>query len=447
MNPIFPELPTKLGLYTVTERLSTRQHTELYNAYQSYVERAVVLEALQPGSDEAVVNYFQATIQARAGSSLPGVSPVLESARSGAMIYLVQEQPGGEPLTRILLEQRFTAQMGYRLIEALAELYEAGRVKNIAVAPVSADAVYVQEGQVHFLSTVAPGQPPPTLQAEQMWSLADLLEQALPAALLKKSRLATVVQWLRHGYNGRTLEWSTLQSALRALRAKHQPTEELRAGRTSLRIHLRRGLREWKAYRWVAVACLLIVLIVGGVGARLIPENLGGENDPAVAHGRVYIREGEKTYAVQAAPVSIAEYAKFLADWERMSTEDRARLAEDLEGEEDEFTPRLPLDWEEQQQREPGTPVLGVGYAEAILYARYKGETLATAAQIITARKHAPETEGVEEWTSSFSEPRMPYDGCIIVCPSQGDSLIYAAEDDEQVPQRGFRTALQEEQE
>ena len=90
MKPIFPQLPSKLGLYTVTERLGSRQYSELYNAYQSYVDRGVILEALRPGCDEARANYFLAAAQARAAVNLPGVSPVLESAQSGSIIYLLQ---------------------------------------------------------------------------------------------------------------------------------------------------------------------------------------------------------------------------------------------------------------------------------------------------------------------------------------------------------------------
>ena len=101
----------------------------------------------------------------------------------------------------------------FRLVEAVAELYETGRKQNVVVAPVTADAIYIEEKRINFLSTVSPDLPSFALQTAQMSALADLLEQAIPRALLKNSSLPTVINWLRNGYNGRPLEWSSLKSA------------------------------------------------------------------------------------------------------------------------------------------------------------------------------------------------------------------------------------------
>ena len=44
MTPIFPELPYPLGVYSLTRLLELREYTELYEARQTHVDRAVVLE-------------------------------------------------------------------------------------------------------------------------------------------------------------------------------------------------------------------------------------------------------------------------------------------------------------------------------------------------------------------------------------------------------------------
>lgn len=449
MTPIFPELPSKLGLYTVTEKLSTRQYSELYNAYQSYVDRGVVLEALRPGSQETVERYFCATAQARAAVNLPRVSPVLESAQSGSIVYLVQEQPAGVPLSRLVLEQRTTVKMGLRLVEALAELYEAGREQNVAVAPLTADAIYMDGEQINFLSTVSPGSYSLALQTTQMHALADLLEQIIPPVLLKKSSLLSVTNWLRQGYNGHSLEWSSLKSALRTLRARQHSTNkssENENERPSIRTVLRRRIRGLRKSVVMVVTCVLLVFFVGVIGSRLIPEDAFSSADPAVVGDRVYAEDGQQVYAIRRSPVTIAEYSRFLENWEKMSPEERKKLSDGLVENATEFSPRLPLNWENQLRlaREgdgmtADSPVMGVGYREAMLYARCAGEMLATADQVFTAREHSPGAKEVEEWTSSFSIPQMPYDGCIIVCPARGESVIYASSDEEQVPQRGFR--------
>ena len=59
MNPIFSELPRQFGVYTLTRLIELRQNTVLYEAQQSHMDRAVVLEVLAPGvSHEEEVSFL-----------------------------------------------------------------------------------------------------------------------------------------------------------------------------------------------------------------------------------------------------------------------------------------------------------------------------------------------------------------------------------------------------
>ena len=83
MNPIFPELPHTLGVYTLTRLIELRRNSALYEARQTHVDRAVVLEVLQPGVSHAEeVAFLAQARQHAAGSAMPHVADVFESLRA-----------------------------------------------------------------------------------------------------------------------------------------------------------------------------------------------------------------------------------------------------------------------------------------------------------------------------------------------------------------------------
>ena len=221
MNPIFPELPSKLGIYTLTEMIGAREYSELYLATQSYVERSVVIEVLRPEQPGEVEAWFRESARNRAGVNLPRVSPVLESAQSGGICYLIQEMPRGEQLSRMVSEGKLlTVAQGFALVQAEAELYEACRVRNLAALPLRADSIYWDGDAYSFLSPLSTETADAVNRAEQMEGLAATLEGAIEEETLKNSKLSVVTHWLRHGYGGKPLEWAPLISALQTLKTR-----------------------------------------------------------------------------------------------------------------------------------------------------------------------------------------------------------------------------------
>ena len=457
MNPIFPELPSKLGIYTLTEMIGAREYSELYLATQSYVDRSVVIEVLRPEQAGEVAAWFRESAKNRAGVNLPRVSPVLESAQSGNICYLIQEMPRGEQLSRRVSEGKLlTVAQGFALVQAEAELYEACRVKNLAALPLRADSIYWDGNAYSFLSPLSTEVADAVNRAEQMEGLAATLEGAIEEETLKNSKLSVVTHWLRHGYGGKPLEWAPLISALQTLKSRNNAgvggdIVETEHKKSILRYGKKRYLRRaWRVVEELGfrfLICAALVILLGLCGLLIPSSRVSDDLAPAVTDDEVYVEEeGGGTCRVQARPVSVEQYAAFMKEWEESGEEKRAALLTGLPGEGEPFDP-TPLNWEQQvAQEEAATkegkvvPVSGVSYRDAAVYARSKGEEVASAGHVMTARKGAPQAATTEEWTSSQVEKKLPYEAHYVVCAGAGELCVQAGAPEQKAPGRTFRT-------
>lgn len=458
MNAIFPELPTKLGIYTLTELLSIREHSELYLATQSYVDRAVVIEVLRPESAQDKAEAFQESARKRAGITLPQTSPVFESVQAGNMRYLIQEQPNGKSLSALLAEGvTLTVEQAFALVQAVAELYGACTDQQAAAGPLSLDSIYLDGDRFSFFSPIISGEITAEQHAAQMESLAVVLENALPEQEIAKSNISIILHWLRQGYGGKMLEWRPLAATLHTLRARKGSSgksvswgERLKSF-TNKR-YLKRQLRASKLYLLYAAVGLVVAVLIGMlVGPYIEVEGTQVTMLPAVTDEYVYCSSAKKSWRVMTRPVSIGAYEKFLKDLEAMPPEQMEQLREGMPS---QGVSLQPLEWQAQRDAAaasavwrgtkltPDSPVCGVSYWGALMYARYVGGVIASMEQVKTARLHAGESL-VEEWTSSESPKQFPYDTAFIIYPAQGDSVLLTNDLTEQELHRSFRIAVQ----
>ncbi len=452
MNPIFTGLPTKLGLYVLEELLSTRDHTELYEATQSYVDRAVVIEVLRPDSPPDVAAQFQEDIRRRASVSLAHVSPMLESVQTGAFSYLIQERPRGNSLSALAEQgKKLSYSEGFSLVHAVAELYASCQEKGLAAAPPNPSSIYMDSGEFTFLSPVEAGLADEAHRDAQMGGLAEVLELILPPEMLEKSKLSVVVHWLKNGYGGTALEWAPLLSAIATLRrskgVRHSSVHH--SDKSILHFfkkrYVKRALRAVYASRRRVAFSIVAVLAIGCAGLFFSPRPLSPRQAPAATESGVYCSFKNAVWCVHPAPVSLKEYADFLKAYSAMNEKERQRLHEGMPS---DITEHQPKDWDEQLASARGggkspenTPVQGVSYWDALAYARYAGEQLAPLELVRTARKHARQRRPIEEWTGTRVEEFLPYRAHVIICPAQGDSLVRNTDLAARSPQRGFRTA------
>lgn len=449
MSAIFPELPQRLGDYTLTRRLSERDTSELYEATQSHVERAVILEILRPDSPRTVLDNFLNTARARVAADLPRVGQVFESLMTDTFWYLAQERPVGQSLAeRIAGDEALTPCETCSIISAAAELYTACLKARLATAPLTADTIFLSAGgDVTFLSPVIPGEPPANSTPAQMRELVLTLRPVLPRSGPGKNRVSTLALWLQEGYEGQWLEWSSIQSTAALIIEQLAPPQESspEAPRAETQdSHRRNLLRRYRSalrHGIRAAAALALISALACLGF-LIPIPAPEELPP---HQGDYIacRSTSEPSAIMARPVSLWEYRRFLQACDTMKADQLATLNKNIPA---EHTNHHPTDWEAQERaaRTQDDPVTGISYWDALAYARHAGGKLPEAG-LLTAARRETGTPGIQEWTASTRQDSDMYrEAQLILPPGNAPNTTPLLESDRSArhPQRGFRILL-----
>lgn len=441
-KPDFQHLPTRLGVYTLTRHIGSAGEAELYLANQSHVERGVVVEALPYGSDHESVERFLASARARVAVMLPHVTQVFESMVSDDIWYLTQERPEGRNIARIAKEKGcLTPTQLCAVIEAAAALYNAAAERNVAAAGLPLHAIYMSaDSGVSFLSPVQVGEHAPELVEEQQRTLAAVLLLFLPAqGTPGQSRVATLVDWMENGYDGTRLEWSALADTAATVREQLAP--QLRkehvtglGGKTRGAV-LRQSKRNRRKLVKTAImaaigACVVVVAAV--VGAVMAPAE--AEPLPANDGSTILCNQGNRAVKVAVRPVTIREYREFLLDFEsetKLNRDQRRRLLTDVPK---DSVDRRPADWDalwaaaNNGKKYNGvvlsldSPVQGVSYWDALVYARYRGAELPSARLLMTARELGGAEVSVCEWTTSISPETDIYKAGTIILPAEKEA-------------------------
>lgn len=441
MTSLFPDLPHPLGAYTLTRLIEQREGSELYAASQGSVSREVALEVLRTGATPEQQAAFLATARKRVtADGLPHVGQVYESLCAGGLWFLTQELPQGRALSTYAPGDTPSIAESCRIIAAAAEMYAGCAAAGHAVLPLSAASVYVgDDGRPRFLSPIVAGHP--AAEDEAMPALAELLTPLVPREVPGTARLDTLLYWMREGYEGQRLTFeqvrATAQTILTQLGEDARPAEQTTAeGRLRRRRRLRRQVLLGAAY-----VAGVAVLAAGVASLGFLFRSPQFVNVPAVRADGITLRLPQGQHLIiDRRPVSVGDYAAFLADWEKADAELRERCASVFE----DMPNLMPADWETQQQGAPDKPVTGVTYRQAMAYALFHGAELPAAAELQTVLETVG-AAGVAEWTAdTFSR-----NGCGLLRPDHPLALSPAApfaplplpNSDYHAPTLGFRLA------
>ena len=418
MTDIFPDLPRPLGVYTLTRLMELRANTALYEATQSHVDRAVVLEVLVPGATHTDEVAFLAQARLRVASSeLPHVANVFESLRAEGMWFLTQELPQGTSLAELAAEAKsLSVPHICRVIASAAEMYTPCYQAELSAMPLAASSIFIEpDGDVHFLSPLVEGTE--NDHAAQMSALAQALWPLVPQEKEPGlGRAVTLLQWLTDGYEGKLLDWSTLGDTAQAIidqlrsEAPDAPAQNsisnILGNKRQLR-KLRKATARWGAYLAGAAAIIIGMSCLGTLYGMADPVKLPAGNEVSFL-----CRDGSTHEHVYRQPVSVAEYAAFLQAFEAMGETGREQL---LAGAPLQAGNPTPNNWEIQLE-EPDKPVTGISYWQAELYARHAGGQLPTAAQV-QAVLGAGATPCELEWTRTQETAPLPgvYNGTAVL--------------------------------
>ncbi len=439
-KPDFQNLPTRLGVYSLTRHIGQNANTALYLATQSHVERGVIVEVLNPESSQEEVEHFLNTVRARVAVHLPHVCQVFESMVSDEIWYLTLERPEGRNLTKIIHEKRSLSSLQVcAVISAAAELYLNAQEQGVAAGLLSTDYIFMNGEQgVSFLSPVIPGVHSQELIPLQMDALAAALYPVLPqGGVPGQSRVATLMDWMANGYEGQRLDWSSIAETANTIREQLAPQlrrEHVRglSGITRGAV-VRQNLRTRRKFirnMWYAGAGVVICLITGIAGCLCAPDNvpLLPPNDGIFIH----CRAGNATVRVAAQPVTIREYKEFLSTFNDRDKTPRERKNQLRKGVPQACLNHTPLEWEQQLRaaREgkefhgvvltEDSPVRGLCYWDALVYARYSGGSLPEAELLQAAHKECTGKADLYEWTSGKrSATTLFTEGFILLNPTK----------------------------
>jgi serine/threonine protein kinase len=85
-----PQEESRLGDYHLVALLAEGPRTRTYRAAQISIERAVVLERLNPGAEHEA-EQFLADVRAKAAVDHPGIGSVFEAVDDGEAVYCTRE--------------------------------------------------------------------------------------------------------------------------------------------------------------------------------------------------------------------------------------------------------------------------------------------------------------------------------------------------------------------
>ena len=441
-KPDFQNLPTRLGVYTLTRHLGEQGKTSLYRAKQSHVERGVLVEVLTGVTSHADVEQFLASVRARVAVHLPHVTQVYEAMASDETWYLTLAAPEGKSLDQLAKEKKHLSPTQIcAIIEAAGKLYAEAAERNIAATGLYPHSIYLSgEQRVQFLSPVVHGEHTAESVAVQMDALAAALAPMMPKeGVPGRTRVLTLLDWLKNGYEGVRLEWIALADSAATVKEQLEPqlNRDNVAGlngktRGAIVRESKRNRRKLRKTLYFAAAALGLVILSGIIGACMAPDEVA--DLPANDGSTITCYQDKRVVKVAAYPVSIREYREFLLVFEsenQLSRDQRRRL---LEGVPQDGSGRRPADWEKQwaaankgleyegEKLSRQSPVRGVSYWDALVYARYKEAELPSARLLTAAKKHGNATCSLCEWTTDVC-PATDFSGeGTLILPAEADA-------------------------
>lgn len=460
--PEYNNLPTQLGDYTLTHHIGQQGQSHLYRAKQSHVERGVIVEVLNPGISDEATEDFLSNVRAKVAARIPHVCQVFEAMASDGVWYMTQAHPEGKNLVQLQAEgTQLTPIQLCMIAEAVAALYTHTTGHNLAAGPLYAHSIFLKGEQgISFLSPVLSGEPTEEHTHIQMTALAGILTEHIPPqGTPGRSRIEVLIDWMANGYEGSRIDWSAVAHTASTIRKQLTPKLTIKnvAGvqnKTAGAVvrEIQRNRKKSHTNLITAGVGAVICLFAFGAGFVMAPKT--PEVLPANDGASILCKYGDKELEVSAHPISIKEYREFLRDIKnekKVPRDQLLRLRSGIPGGYLNFTPGS---WSDQWKaaNEGGrfnnspvtinSPVRGISYWDALLYARYHGAELPDAKLLQTARTQGDDTPTVCEWTSTETASSSLFPKSSILLPDYiGNGTIMEPDRESKNLRYGFRIA------
>ncbi|MBT9450386.1 hypothetical protein ICN84_09935 [Akkermansia glycaniphila] len=387
---MFSSLPVQLGAYTLTSVLSEDERTVSFHAVQTTMERDVVVTVLRPefSSGEGLTD-FVSLVRAKASIQYHAMGAVYEALNTDGYWYYTREFVSGIRLPEMCAAGRtLSVAQCIKLIRVVADSCDYFDVHGVETIPLTLEHFTLGEGDVfRFANPVKCGVRDLQTSESTMAELAVAMEPLLPVNQPGQTRIRTLCEWMKNGYEGHMLKLYEIQETLDTIEAQlgsqaSGPADASIATRFDWRFLWANPRHRWKVLAGGGVlAALLLVLPFmcrGGASSDAAAAVFSGKEESFV------VWDGEAAYRVPLRAVSIGDYAIFLSSIERMTPMMRRKMEEGIPaGKKYE-----PDDWAAMYKaaRTKGTwaglpltldsPVVNVDYWDALAYGRFTGGLL-----------------------------------------------------------------------
>lgn len=410
---MFSSLPIQLGAYTLTSVLSEDERTVSFYAVQTTMERDVVVTVLRPefSAGEGLTD-FVSLVRAKASIQYHAMGSVYEALNTDGYWYYTREFVSGIRLPEMCAAGRkLSVAQCIKLIRAVADSCDYFDVHGVETVPLNLEHFTLGEGDVfRFANPVRCGMRDLQTSESTMAELAVAMEPFLPVNQPGQTRIRTLCEWMKNGYEGHKLKLYEIQETLDTIEAQlgsfaSGPAEAAGAARFDWRsLWINPSLR-WKVLAGGGVlAVLLLLLLFMGRGNSLLSADAAASS----GHDESFVvLDGAAAYRVPSRAVSIGDYAIFLSSIESMTPMMRRKMEEGIPaGKKHE-----PDDWAAMYKaaRTKGSwegmpltldsPVVNVDYWDALAYGRFMGGMLPDKKVWGEISQHAGAQLPVRVWT------------------------------------------------
>jgi len=320
-------LNTRIGNYTIHQKLGEDEWGVVYLANQTSMSRPVAMKVLTKNAGEAEVRkHFLSIAQAKAAVKHPVIISVFEAGEAGGHFYFTSEYVDGDHLANLKAKQakiddKTALQLAKVAVEGLAYLDK----QKIPHAALEANQILLDKNREPHLANLA------VLQGEGCEDVAKdaaTLSVAITALLPKGTAadpgLQKLLIQMGMGKAGGFSTWEAVLAAITALVPKVIPADAVKITahqQAAIRAVEKNKEEQKRSLRMIIAITVISFCLVGWGVKRLI---WGNERDLSgmvkVPAGEFIYQEGQKAttgeFWIDKYEVTIGEYAKFLKELE-----------------------------------------------------------------------------------------------------------------------------------
>ncbi len=337
-------LPHNFGDYTLIARVDSTRGGILYQAIQQGMARSVFLELLAPDNEDGVtVEEFIMNARTRAGINVPLLGTVYEAAQVQGYWFVTSEQLGVASLQALIERgEKLSVKDLLTVIETVGKACAKYEALGMAFMPVKARDVFPNDKSgVRLMNTAVPGVFRDELSQEQMRLIGQELAALAPRGVPGATRIATLLDWMSNGQNGRLMDWEQVMELIKTVREQLGFTMPA----TSHRYSVPTELNTAKSHKWE------ILGVLGTLGVAAVAfcvywfgfHSQGSTDDAASAPPpkaknypdfRASVQTelkiklpGGRVLSVGAHEVTIEAYNAFLNNWKELNPELKERYS------------------------------------------------------------------------------------------------------------------------